>query len=54
MLVLLFRIDILMHDSSLVTHHSSFLLLLVFKSLFMSLLKNFREEDGQLQIWRSV
>jgi hypothetical protein len=42
MLVLLFRIDILMHDSSLVTHHSSFLHLLVFKSLFMSLLKNFR------------
>jgi hypothetical protein len=54
MLVLLLRNVILMHDSSLVTHHSSFLHLLVLKSLFMSLLKISEKGDGQLHIWRSV
>jgi hypothetical protein len=42
MLILLLRNDILMHDSSLVTHYSSFLRLLVLKSLFMRVVKNFR------------
>jgi hypothetical protein len=54
MLVQLLRNVILMHVSSLVTHYSSFLHLLVSKSLFMRFVKNFREGNGQLHIWRSV
>jgi hypothetical protein len=42
MLVLLLRNVILMHVSSLVTHYSSFLHLLVSKSPFMMFVKNFR------------
>jgi hypothetical protein len=54
MLVILLRNIILMHVSSLVTHYSSFLHLLVSKSFFMRFVKNFREGDRQLHIWRSV
>jgi hypothetical protein len=54
MLVLLLKYVILMHVSSLVTHYSSFLQLLVSKSFFMRFVKNFREGNGQLHIWRSV
>jgi hypothetical protein len=54
MLVKLCRNVILMHDSSLVTRYSSFLHLLVSKSFFMRFVKNFREGNGQLHIWRSV
>jgi hypothetical protein len=42
MLVLLLRNVILMYVSSLLTHYGSFLHLLVSKSLFMRIVKNFR------------
>jgi hypothetical protein len=42
MLVQFLRNVILMHVSSLVTHYSSFLHLLVSKSYFMRFVKNFR------------
>jgi hypothetical protein len=54
MLVLLLRNDILMYVSSLVTHYSSSLHLLVSKSYFMRFVKNFREGNGKLHLWRSV
>jgi hypothetical protein len=54
MLDLLFRNVILMHVSSLVTQYSSLLYLLASKSFFMRFVKNFREGNGQLYIWRSV
>jgi hypothetical protein len=50
----LLRNVILMHDSSLVTHYSSFLYLLVLKSFFMRFVKISEKGDGQLHIWRSV